>query len=153
VVPPLRERREDVPLLVNHFVKKYAKSAGRNIRQVSQESLEQLSGYEWPGNVRQLENTIERAVALEMGEVLRVQLPMERARAKAAAAGVGANTLSVTSDAVLPEGMDMEKYAAQIGFAAIKRCSNSSRRRAKNFLSLLPALDEKIRSVKPAVRH
>jgi len=104
VVPPLRERREDVPLLVNHFVKKYAKSAGRNIRQVSQESLEQLSGYEWPGNVRQLENTIERAVALEMGEVLRVQLPMERARAKAAAAGVGANTLSVTSDAVLPEG-------------------------------------------------
>ena len=81
VVPPLRERREDVPLLVNHFVKKYAKSAGRNITQVSPESLAELSTYDWPGNVRQLENTIERAVALEKGEVLHAQLPMERARA------------------------------------------------------------------------
>src|SRR5438105_3812834 len=57
VVPPLRERREDVPLLVNHFVKKYAKSAGRNIAHVSAESLNQLSTYEWPGNVRQWDNT------------------------------------------------------------------------------------------------
>jgi len=65
VVPPLRERREDVPLLVNHFVKKYAKSAGRNIAQVLPESLTQLSGCEWPGNVRQLENTIERSWRLK----------------------------------------------------------------------------------------
>jgi len=139
VVPPLRERREDVPLLVNHFVKKYAKSAGRNIREVSQESLEQLSGYEWPGNVRQLENTIERAVALEMGEVLRVQLPMERARAKAAAAGVGANTLSVTSDAVLPEGMDMEKYVAEIERSLLKSAlqqSNGVQTRAADVLRI-----------------
>jgi len=139
VVPPLRERREDVPLLVNHFVKKYAKSAGRNIREVSQESLEQLSGYEWPGNVRQLENTIERAVALEMGEVLRVQLPMERARAKAAAAGVGANTLSVTSDAVLPEGMDMEKYVAEIERSLLKSAlqqSNGVQTRAADALRI-----------------
>jgi two-component system, NtrC family, response regulator PilR len=139
VVPPLRERREDVPLLVNHFVKKYAKSAGRNIRQVSQESLEQLSGYEWPGNVRQLENTIERAVALEMGEVLRVQLPMERARAKAAAAGVGADTLSVTADAVLPEGMDMEKYVAQIERSLLKSAlqqSNGVQTRAADVLRI-----------------
>jgi two-component system response regulator PilR (NtrC family) len=139
VVPPLRERREDVPMLVNHFVKKYAKSAGRNIRQVSQESLEQLSGYEWPGNVRQLENTIERAVALEMGEVLRVQLPMERARAKAAAAGVGANTLSVTSDAVLPEGMDMEKYVAEIERSLLKSAlqqSNGVQTRAADVLRI-----------------
>jgi len=139
VVPPLRERREDVPLLVNHFVKKYAKSAGRNIREVSQESLEQLSGYEWPGNVRQLENTIERAVALEMGEVLRVQLPMERARAKAAAAGVGADTLSVTSDAVLPEGMDMEKYVAEIERSLLKSAlqqSNGVQTRAADVLRI-----------------
>jgi two-component system, NtrC family, response regulator PilR len=139
VVPPLRERREDVPLLVNHFVKKYAKSAGRNIRQVNQESLEQLSGYEWPGNVRQLENTIERAVALEMGEVLRVQLPIERARAKAAAAGVGADTLSVTANAVLPEGMDMEKYVAEIERSLLKSAlqqSNGVQTRAADVLRI-----------------
>ncbi|HET8826207.1 MAG TPA: sigma-54 dependent transcriptional regulator, partial [Terriglobales bacterium] len=115
LVPPLRERCEDVPLLVNHFVKKYAKSAGRNISQVSSDSFVQLSTYEWPGNVRQLENTIERAVALETGEVLQVQLPMERARARAAAAGVGAaDTVSIPAGAVLPDGMDMEKYVADI---------------------------------------
>ena len=139
VVPPLRERREDVPLLVNHFVKKYAKSAGRNIQQVSHESLEQLSGYEWPGNVRQLENTIERAVALEMGEVLRVQLPVERARAKAAAAGVGSDTLSSTADAVLPEGMDMEKYVAGIERSLLKSAlqqSNGVQTRAADVLRI-----------------
>ena len=120
LVPPLRERREDVPLLVNHFVKKYAKSAGRNISQVSSDSLAQLSSYEWPGNVRQLENTIERAVALETGEVLNIQLPIERARAKAAAAGVGVDTVSVPSGAVLPDGMDMEKYVADIERSLLK---------------------------------
>ncbi len=120
VVPPLRERREDVPLLVNHFVKKYAKSAGRNITQVSPESLAQLSTYEWPGNVRQLENTIERAVALETGELLHVELPIQRARAKAAAAGVGADAVSVPSGAVLPDGMDMERYVAEIERTLLK---------------------------------
>src|SRR5579859_4473322 len=120
LVPPLRERREDVPLLVNHFVKKYAKSAGRNISQVSSESVGQLSSYEWPGNVRQLENTIERAVALETGEVLHVQLPIERASAKAAAAGVGVDAVSVPVGAVLPDGMDMEKYVADIERSLLK---------------------------------
>jgi two-component system, NtrC family, response regulator PilR len=126
VVPPLRERREDVPLLVNHFVKKYAKSAGRNIAQVSPESLNQLATYEWPGNVRQLENTIERAIALETGEVLNVQLPLERARARAAAAGVGADTISVPSGAVLPDGMDMEKYVSDIERSLLKSALQQS---------------------------
>src|SRR5438477_2827357 len=67
-VPPLRERREDLPLLANHFLKKYAPAAGKSIERVDSESLAALATYEWPGNVRQLENTIERAVALETGE-------------------------------------------------------------------------------------
>ena len=140
VVPPLRERREDVPLLVNHFVKKYAKSAGRNISQVSPESLEQLSTYEWPGNVRQLENTIERAVALATGEVMHAQLPVERARARAAAAGVGAqDAMSVASGAVLPEGMDMEKYVAEIERGLLKTAlqqSNGVQTRAADVLRI-----------------
>ena len=129
-VPPLRERREDVPLLVNHFVKKYAKSAGRSIAQVSPESFNVLSTYEWPGNVRQLENTIERAVALETGDTLNVQLPVERPRAKAAAAGAGAdatmNAVSVPAGAVLPEGMDMEKYVAEIERSLLKSALKQS---------------------------
>jgi two-component system response regulator PilR (NtrC family) len=114
-VPPLRERREDVPLLVNHFLKKYAPAAGKSILRVNRESLGALCGYDWPGNVRQLENTIERAVALETGEELRVDLPVERSKARAAAAGVGViGPGSVTPGSVLPEGVDMEKYVADI---------------------------------------
>jgi DNA-binding NtrC family response regulator len=60
-----------------------------------------------------LENTIERAVALEMGEELHVELPAERSKARAAAAGVG-GTVSAGSGSVLPEGVDMEKYVADI---------------------------------------
>jgi two-component system response regulator PilR (NtrC family) len=125
-VPPLRERREDVPLLVNHFVRKYAKSAGRSIAQVSPESLRQLSLYDWPGNVRQLENTIERGVALETGEMLTVELPVERPRARAAAAGVGVESVSVPPGALLPEGVDMEKYVAEIERALLKSALHQS---------------------------
>jgi two-component system response regulator PilR (NtrC family) len=111
-VPPLRERREDIPLLVNHFLKKYAPGAGKSIQRVHAQSLEALGGYEWPGNVRQLENTIERAVALETGDQLRVDLPAEKAKARAAAAGVG--LAGAGNSSALPDGMDMEKYVADI---------------------------------------
>src|SRR5437879_3996499 len=103
-VPPLRERPEDIPLLVNHFLKKYASAAGRSILRVHKDSLNSLCGYEWPGNVRQLENTVERAVALETTDELHVELPAERPKAQAAAAGVGAAGLpGVASGSVLPE--------------------------------------------------
>src|SRR5438105_7171883 len=114
-VPPLRERREDLPLLANHFLKKYTSAAGRSILRVHKASLDTLCGYEWPGNVRQLENTVERAVALEMTDELHVELPAERPKARAAAAGVGAAGLpEVASAAVLPEGVNMEGYVAGI---------------------------------------
>ena len=112
-VPLLRERREDIPLLVNHFLKKYAPAAGRNISRVNPASLEALCGYEWPGNVRQLENTVERAVALETGEELRVELPVERAKTRAAAAGAGMPTVSLVGGS-LPHDLDREKYIANI---------------------------------------
>jgi two-component system, NtrC family, response regulator PilR len=114
-VPGLRERREDIPLLVNHFLKKYAPAAGKSIIRVNHQALDGLCGYEWPGNVRQLENTVERAVALEMTDELHVELPAERPKTKAAAAGAGMSGLpETTGGSVLPEGLDMEKYVAQI---------------------------------------
>ncbi|HET7206631.1 MAG TPA: sigma-54 dependent transcriptional regulator [Terriglobales bacterium] len=112
-VPPLRERREDISLLVNHFLKKYAPAASKSIARINKISLDALCGYEWPGNVRQLENTIERAVALETSDELHVQLPAERPKARAAAAAAGGSFMS-GSGAVLPDGLDMEKYVADI---------------------------------------
>jgi two-component system response regulator PilR (NtrC family) len=115
-VPNLRERREDIPLLANHFLKKYAAAASRSILRMNKNSLDVLCDYEWPGNVRQLENTVERAVALEMTDELHVELPAERPKARAAAAGVGAagGVTEIAPGAVLPTGVGMEGYVAGI---------------------------------------
>ena len=138
-VPPLRDRREDIPLLVNHFVKKYAPAAGKNIARVKSDALSSLANYDWPGNVRQLENATERAVALETTEELNVELPVERARARAAAAGVGGDSISVPAGAVLPEGMDMEHYVAEIERGLLKSAlqqANGVQTRAADVLKI-----------------
>jgi len=135
-VPPLRERREDIPLLANHFLKKYAPAAGKSILRISQPSLDLLSSYEWPGNVRQLENTIERAVALEETAELRVELPTERQKAKAAAAAVGG---SIGVPFIPNEGLDMERYVADLEKGMILHAlkqSNGVQTRAAELLKL-----------------
>ena len=74
IVPPLRERPEDIPLLARHFVQKYALRMNKKIETIPVEALEALSNSEWPGNVRELENLIERSVILTPGSVLQVPL-------------------------------------------------------------------------------
>jgi DNA-binding NtrC family response regulator len=69
-IPPLRERMEDLPLLVDHFVHKFCDKAKTRLRKVSKEALELLKGYAWPGNVRELENIIERAILLNRSDML-----------------------------------------------------------------------------------
>jgi len=69
-LPPLRERREDIPLLVNHFLKLYSEENGKAIAGVSDDALSLLCSYHWPGNIRELENAIEQAVALSNQNVL-----------------------------------------------------------------------------------
>ena len=138
-VPPLRQRREDLPLLVNHFLRKYVPAARKSIVRVSPDSLAGLANYDWPGNVRQLENTIERAVALETADELHVELPVERAKARAAAAGVGADGLPAASTAVLPEDMDMENYVADVERTLLKSAlaqSNGVQARAADVLKI-----------------
>jgi len=63
-VPPLRERRKDIPLLVEYFIDRYARKAGKNIRSVEKKTLQLLQSYPWPGNIRELQNVIERSVIL-----------------------------------------------------------------------------------------
>jgi DNA-binding NtrC family response regulator len=69
-LPPLRERRDDIPALVDHFLKKHAQRTGRRIERIDDGVLAQLQQYDWPGNVRELENVIERAVVLSTGPVI-----------------------------------------------------------------------------------
>ena len=72
-IPPLRERRDDIPTLIDHFVEKHRQRSGKRIDGVDPGVVEALGRYEWPGNVRELENTIERAVVLASGHVLTAQ--------------------------------------------------------------------------------
>ncbi len=113
-VPGLRERPEDIALLVNHFLKKYAPPAGKQIRQIHAPCLKELCSYQWPGNVRQLENTVERAVALETTDELHTELPVERSKARAAAAGAGSLGSSISAGSIPPEGLDLENHVAKI---------------------------------------
>jgi len=69
-MPPLRERRDDIPVLVDHFVRKHQQRSGKRIDRIADSVVETLQKYDWPGNVRELENTIERAVVLSTGPVL-----------------------------------------------------------------------------------
>jgi DNA-binding NtrC family response regulator len=69
-LPPLRERKDDIPRLLYHFLKKYCRKTGKRIDGFSDDALEMLTSYDWPGNVRQLKNTVERLVILSEGRVL-----------------------------------------------------------------------------------
>jgi transcriptional regulator with GAF, ATPase, and Fis domain len=70
LVPPLRERREDIPLLVEYFLHRFAKRAGKRINKISRETLNVVESYDWPGNVRELQNVVERAVIVSESDAL-----------------------------------------------------------------------------------
>lgn len=99
-LPPLRERRDDIPLLVSHFVQKLVRETGKDVRGISAEALVRLEQYRWPGNIRELQNAIERAIVLGAGPTLDVDaLPTELLGPKPA----GDATLEIP-----PEGLDLE---------------------------------------------
>ncbi|HUP64924.1 MAG TPA: sigma-54 dependent transcriptional regulator [Thermoanaerobaculia bacterium] len=79
-LPPLRRRREDIPLLISHFLQKYSEENRKRIREVTPDAMKILMEYAWPGNVRELENTIERAVVLSTGDRIGVELLPEYLR-------------------------------------------------------------------------
>ncbi len=99
-LPPLRERRDDIPLLVNHFIQKLARETGKDVRGISPEALAILEQHRWPGNIRELENAIERAIVLGAGSTLHIDaLPTELLRP------------SIAHDVTLeipPDGLDLE---------------------------------------------
>jgi PAS domain S-box-containing protein len=95
VVPPLRERAADVPLLVEYFVGRYAKAAGKTIRHIGKQTLEQLIAYDWPGNIRELQNVVERAVILSETDTFFIDESwLKRELAKSRQPREGLSTLS-----------------------------------------------------------
>jgi two-component system, NtrC family, response regulator PilR len=113
-LPPLRERGEDIPILADHFVTRFAAELGKPVQGLAAESLSLLVQYHWPGNIRELENAMERAVALERTPViLAASLP---AAVRAAGAGAGQPPVEdvLESDTLPDSGFDLERHVREI---------------------------------------
>jgi len=100
-LPPLRDRREDIPLLVAHFLQKFAKELGKDVRGVTPEAMAVLERHHWPGNIRELENVLERAIVLGAGDMLAVDALPESVRRERPVKGL-------ESVDIPEEGLDLE---------------------------------------------
>lgn len=103
-IPPLRERKEDVPVLVNYFLTKYSQEFGKDIKKISSSALELLTSYDFPGNVRELENIIERCIALETSNII---LPESLVLSDFKKGGLKVED-------ILPEGLDLQKRVEEL---------------------------------------
>ena len=112
-LPPLRERREDIPLLARDFLERFAKSMSKNIDGIEPEAMRLLEVYEWPGNVRELENTIERAVALESRHKISTEALPDRIRTHFQES-VPLATHNGNGAALPPEGLNLEEHIQRI---------------------------------------
>jgi two-component system response regulator PilR (NtrC family) len=107
-LPPLRERREDIPLLADHFLEKFSEQMGKEIQGIAREAADLLAQYDWPGNIRELENVMERAVALEStAAILPESLP-------ATIRGEAAPRVVASSDGLPESGFDLEAHVKEI---------------------------------------
>ncbi|MEI6668395.1 MAG: sigma-54 dependent transcriptional regulator [Acidobacteriota bacterium] len=110
-LPPLRDRREDIPLLAEHFLEKYRQQMGKSVNGISPEAVRCLESFAWPGNVRQLENVIERAVALERGAVIQLEsLPTDVRTASSREDDGGAVGPNTPPPRLPAEGMDLPRH-------------------------------------------
>ncbi|HME00866.1 MAG TPA: sigma-54 dependent transcriptional regulator [Terriglobia bacterium] len=149
-LPPLRERKEDIPLLVDHFLKKFAQENGRGELRLLPEALKVMMDYDWPGNVRELENAVERAVVLSNGpELGRETLPEQLFHTRPQ----GAHGFSI-------EEMDgrslfdiMESAERQVILDMLTRCNWSQTEAAERFKIPLSTLNQKIKRLQIDIKR
>ena len=123
-LPPLRERKGDIPFLVGHFLGKYAASMNKQVTGITREALDVLFAHDWPGNIRELENTIQRAVALTSGGEITPTELAQRSVASASASLVTKESLGM----VPPGGLNLEDHLEEIEktciLEALRRCDH-----------------------------
>jgi DNA-binding NtrC family response regulator len=128
-MPPLRDRKEDIPFLALHFVNKLSKELGTGPKEISPAAVDRLLDHSWPGNVRELENTIERSLVLASGDILQpADIRIEAPRNASAASG--------TQQApILPEGETLEHWEQMMIREALRR-ANGNKSQAARMLGL-----------------
>ncbi|MGA7907388.1 MAG: sigma-54 dependent transcriptional regulator [Candidatus Sulfotelmatobacter sp.] len=138
-LPPLRQRREDVPLLVEFFLKKYAEENDRPVRRITPEALRPLMVYSWPGNVRELENVIERAVVLSSGTEINIDLLPDSLLGRGSSLALH----DPHSDASLFE--IVEDVERRVIHDMLEKCNWNQTEAAERFKVPLSTLNQKIR--------
>ncbi|MBK9517405.1 MAG: sigma-54-dependent Fis family transcriptional regulator [Anaeromyxobacter sp.] len=112
-LPPLRDRREDVPLLVRHFIEKYDRRLGKKVEGIEDEALQLLQGYAWPGNIRELENLMERSVLFADGPLIEAAALPDALRERGAAAPVPIAAVGPLGAIAAPSGASMKEIVRQ----------------------------------------
>ncbi len=121
-LPPLRQRKEDIPYLIDHFLEKYSADTGGRIKEITPAAVDKLSAYHWPGNVRELENIIERAMVLARSDSIGVDdVHLDQARAGTPSGDV----------AFLPDGMTLDQYEQQLIREALRRADDNKSQAAR----------------------
>jgi len=145
-LPPLRNRMEDVPLLVNHFLNRFSEENGLPTRHFTAEAMRPLLNYSWPGNVRELENVIERAVVLSSGTNIGIDLLPESI--------LGDNSMPVlTDDSVNASLFDiMEDCERRVIVTMLEKCGWNQTEAAERFRIPLSTLNQKIKRLNIEVR-
>jgi len=147
-LPPLRDRREDIPILVQHFLQKLSAESAQSAVTVSQEALRRLMSYPWPGNVRQLENAVERALAFSHGRP-QIDVPDLAPEIQSEAPAADSGTMWFPDD-----GLDFESYIESVELSLIRRSlerTRGNKRQAAKLLNLKrTTLIEKLKRLEPA---
>ncbi len=120
-IPPLRERKEDIPALADLFLKKFARESGNSVERISPQALRLLMDYHWPGNVRELENILQRSVTLSSGTTLEAaDIHFDSARRR-----------SLETVPVLPDGFTLEQWEQEIIREALRRAGGNKSQAAR----------------------
>jgi formate hydrogenlyase transcriptional activator len=120
-IPALRERPEDIPLLVRYFVQRFSRSLNKEVEYIPADAMDALSNYSWPGNIRELENLLERAVLLSPGKELRVPLSELKSATLAAAAGADSSSSLTSSTSLTSSISTLEEAERQHILRALKQ--------------------------------